>query len=38
LILAFRVIRKEPDGSATLLWKEIARREAPRLEFPKRKQ
>lgn len=37
LMLAFRVIRKESDGSITLLWKEIERREAPRLEFPKRK-
>lgn len=38
LTLAFRVIRKEADGSATLLWKEIERREAPRLVFPKRRK
>ncbi len=37
LTIAFRVIRKDADGSATLLWKEIDRREAPRLELPKRK-
>jgi hypothetical protein len=37
LTIAFRVIRKETDGTATLLWKEIERREAPRLVFPKRK-
>jgi hypothetical protein len=37
LTLAFRVIRKDADGSLTLLWKEIERRAAPRLEFPKRK-
>ncbi len=38
LTLAFRVIRKEADGSVTLLWKEIERREAPRLVFPKRRK
>jgi hypothetical protein len=38
LLLAFRVIRQEADGSATLLWKEIERKDAPRLEFPKRKK
>lgn len=37
LTLAFRIIRKDADGSLTLLWKEIERRAAPRLEFPKRK-
>lgn len=37
LTLAFRIIRKDADGSVTLLWKEIARRDAPRLEFPRRK-
>jgi hypothetical protein len=36
LTIAFRVIRKESDGGVTLLWKEIERREAPRLVFPKR--
>jgi hypothetical protein len=38
LTIAFRVIRKEQDGGITLLWKELARREAPRLIFPKRRQ
>lgn len=38
LTLAFRVVRKEADGSVTLLWKEIERREAPRLVFPKRRK
>jgi hypothetical protein len=38
LMLAFRVIRKEADGAATLLWKEIERREAPRIEFPMRRK
>jgi hypothetical protein len=36
LTIAFRVIRKETDGGVTLLWKEVERREAPRLIFPKR--
>lgn len=38
LLIAFRVIRKEADGAVTLLWKEIARKDAPRLVFPKRKK
>ncbi|HEY8559282.1 MAG TPA: hypothetical protein VIL74_02680 [Pyrinomonadaceae bacterium] len=38
LTVAFRVVRREPDGSATLLWKEIERREAPRLVFTRRKE
>ncbi len=38
LTLAFRVIRKEKDGSVTLLWKEIERKDAPRIRFPKRRK
>lgn len=38
LTLAFRIIRKEKDGSVTLLWKEIERKDAPRLLFPKRRK
>ncbi|HSK73039.1 MAG TPA: hypothetical protein VK892_15170 [Pyrinomonadaceae bacterium] len=38
LTLAFRVIRKDADGSVTLLWKELERREAPRINFPKKKK
>jgi hypothetical protein len=37
LTIAFRVVRKDADGSVTLVWKEIERREAPRLEFKRRK-
>lgn len=37
LTIAFRVVRKDEDGSITLLWKEIDRKESPRLIFPKRK-
>ena len=36
LTLAFRVIRKEKDGGLTLLWKEMARRESPKIKFEKR--
>ena len=38
LTLAFRVIRKDADGSVTLLWKELERGEAPRINFPKKKK
>jgi hypothetical protein len=38
LTLAFRVIRLEKDGSVTLLWKEVERKESLRLIFPKRKK
>lgn len=38
LTVAFRVIRKETDGGVTLLWKEIGRKDSPRIEFPKRKK
>jgi len=37
LTLAFRVVRKDPDGSVTLVWRELGRRESPRIRFPKRK-
>ncbi|HQU85758.1 MAG TPA: hypothetical protein PKY59_21660 [Pyrinomonadaceae bacterium] len=36
LTVAFRVIRKDTDGSLTLLWKEIQRKDAPKLKFPKK--
>lgn len=38
LMLAFRIIRKEKDGGITVLWKELERKESPRLKFPKRKK
>lgn len=34
LTVAFRVIRKDPDGSVTLLWKELERKEPPKITFP----
>jgi hypothetical protein len=36
LTLAFRIIRKDADGALTLVWKELEKRDAPRLRFPKR--
>lgn len=32
IIVAFRVIKKDPDGSVTLLWKELSRKDAPKIE------
>lgn len=37
LTLAFRVIRKDPDGGVTIVWRELSRRESPRIKFEKRK-
>jgi hypothetical protein len=37
LTIVFRVVRKDADGSATLVWKELERRDAPRIRFMKRK-
>lgn len=34
LTLSFRVIRKDTDGSITLIWKELARKDAPEIVFP----
>lgn len=38
ITVAFRVIRKNDDGSLTLLWKELDRRDAPKFKFAKRKK
>lgn len=38
LTLAFRIIRKETDGSLTLLWKELQRKESPKLKRPKKER
>ena len=35
LILAFRVIRKTPNGSVTILWKELQQNKAPEIVFQK---
>jgi hypothetical protein len=38
LTVAFRIIRRESDGSVTLLWKELERRKSPKLKIIKKKQ
>ena len=38
LTLTFRVIRKEADGGVTLLWKELERKESPKIKYLKRKK
>jgi hypothetical protein len=35
LILAFRVIRQDADGSLTILWKEMGKRKSPKITFEK---
>ncbi len=37
MTLAFRIVRKDSDGSVTIVWKELERRESPRIKFPKKK-
>ena len=34
-IIAFRVMKMEPGGNATILWKELSRKESPKLKFAK---
>lgn len=34
-IIAFRVIRKNPDGSLTIVWNELAEKKSPTLKFGK---
>lgn len=36
LTVAFRVLRKNKTGNLTILWKELARKDAPKIKFPKR--
>lgn len=36
VIVAFRVIHQNADGSITLLWKELRRQDSPKLIFPKK--
>lgn len=35
--VVFRVVRKDADGSITLVWKELERRDSPRMRFPKKR-
>jgi hypothetical protein len=34
ITVGFRVIKKDEDGSITLVWKELARKESPKIVFP----
>jgi hypothetical protein len=35
VIVVFRIVRKDEDGSLTIVWKELDRREAPKIKFLK---
>lgn len=35
VIIVFRVVRKDPDGNVTILWKELGRKDAPKIKFAK---
>lgn len=35
IIVAFRIIRKSEDGGLTIVWKELMRKDAPKLKFGK---
>jgi hypothetical protein len=36
IIVAFRVLRKDADGSVTIVWKELSRKSAPEIKIEKR--
>jgi hypothetical protein len=38
ITVAFRIVEKKEDGSLTVLWKELDRRDAPKFQFAKRKK
>jgi hypothetical protein len=35
ILIGFRVVKKDQDGSLLILWKELERKESPKLQFPK---
>jgi hypothetical protein len=35
VIIVFRIVRKGEDGTLTIVWKELDRKEAPKIKFPK---
>ena len=35
VIIAFRIVRKDANGSLTIVWKELSRTEAPKIKFRK---
>lgn len=37
IIGAFRVVRKDRDGSVILLWKELQRKDSPKIKVPKKR-
>ncbi|MFT3742655.1 MAG: hypothetical protein QM785_00030 [Pyrinomonadaceae bacterium] len=34
-IVVFRVVRRAQSGTATIVWKELSRKDAPKIKFPK---
>jgi hypothetical protein len=36
LIVAFRIVRMEPDGNITIVWKQLSRKKAPVIKFDDR--
>lgn len=38
VIVGFRVIRKDADGAVTILWKELSRKDAPKLALKKERK
>lgn len=36
LTVALRIVRREPDGGVTIVWRELARRESPRVRFERK--
>lgn len=38
ITVAFRILKKDEAGTLTLLWRELARKDAPKIIFPKRRK
>jgi hypothetical protein len=38
LIVALRVVQKDPDGSVTILWRELSRKKSPKLEYERKRK
>ncbi len=38
VIIAFRLVREDKDGSVIILWKELSRQKSPKITFSKRKK
>jgi hypothetical protein len=37
IVVAFRLVRRHEDGSVTILWKELLRRDSPKIKLPVKK-